>query len=37
LPTVLLTIFNPTLTTVLTLLAEKLTELENYETHDGRW
>ncbi|SPQ23652.1 2a900178-a87d-41f3-9abc-d1ff5ebead5a [Thermothielavioides terrestris] len=35
LPTVLLTIFNPTLTTVLTLLAEKLTELENYETHDA--
>lgn len=35
LPTVLLTILNPTLTTLLTHLAEKLTEMENYETHDG--
>lgn len=34
LPTVLLTIFMPALTTVLTNLAEKLTVLENYETQD---
>jgi hypothetical protein len=37
LPTVLLTIFNPTLTGLLTKLAERLTEMENYETHDGKW
>ncbi|KAL2177269.1 calcium-activated chloride channel-domain-containing protein [Thermothelomyces heterothallicus CBS 202.75] len=35
LPTVLLTIFNPTLTALLTRLAEKLTEIENYRTHDA--
>ncbi|KAK4152505.1 Anoctamin-10 [Chaetomidium leptoderma] len=35
LPTVLLTIFNPTLTTLLTRLAERLTEIENYETRDA--
>ncbi|KAK4126269.1 DUF590-domain-containing protein [Parathielavia appendiculata] len=35
LPTILLTVFNPTLTTLLTRLAEKLTELENYDTHDA--
>ncbi|KAK4103738.1 DUF590-domain-containing protein [Parathielavia hyrcaniae] len=35
LPTVLLTVFNPTLTTLLTRLAEKLTEFENYDTHDA--
>ncbi|KAH6856677.1 calcium-activated chloride channel-domain-containing protein [Chaetomium sp. MPI-CAGE-AT-0009] len=35
LPTILLTILNPTLTTLLTHLAEKLTELENYRTHDA--
>ncbi|KAL2126841.1 hypothetical protein VTI74DRAFT_144 [Chaetomium olivicolor] len=34
LPTILLTVLNPTLTTLLTSLAEKLTEIENYETHD---
>lgn len=34
LPTVLLTIFMPALTTILTSLAEKLTVLENYETQD---
>ncbi|KAL1840570.1 hypothetical protein VTJ49DRAFT_302 [Mycothermus thermophilus] len=34
LPTILLTIFNPTLTTLLTHLAARLTEIENYETHD---
>ncbi|KAK0735823.1 calcium-activated chloride channel-domain-containing protein [Apiosordaria backusii] len=35
LPTVLLTIFMPTFTTLLTKLAERLTELENYETVDA--
>ncbi|KUI53766.1 hypothetical protein VP1G_01282 [Cytospora mali] len=35
LPTVLLTVFMPALTTILTNLAEKLTVLENYETHDS--
>ncbi|KAL2145037.1 hypothetical protein VTI28DRAFT_8137 [Corynascus sepedonium] len=35
LPTVLLTVFNPTLTALLTRLAEKLTEIENYRTHDA--
>ncbi|KAK3338621.1 calcium-activated chloride channel-domain-containing protein [Lasiosphaeria hispida] len=35
LPTVLLTVFMPTFSTLLTRLAERLTELENYETHDG--
>ncbi|AEO55360.1 hypothetical protein MYCTH_40920, partial [Thermothelomyces thermophilus ATCC 42464] len=35
LPTVLLTIFNPTLTALLTRLAEKLTEIENYRTRDA--
>ncbi|KAK4193882.1 calcium-activated chloride channel-domain-containing protein [Podospora australis] len=35
LPTVLLTIFNPTFTTLLTRLAERLTEWENYETVDA--
>ncbi|KAL2159899.1 hypothetical protein VTH06DRAFT_2032 [Thermothelomyces fergusii] len=35
LPTVILTVFNPTLTALLTRLAEKLTELENYRTHDA--
>ncbi|KAK4043370.1 calcium-activated chloride channel-domain-containing protein [Parachaetomium inaequale] len=35
LPTILLTILNPTLTTLLTRLAEKLTEIENYRTHDA--
>lgn len=34
LPTILLTIFMPTLTAVLTNLAEKLTAHENYETQD---
>ena len=34
LPTLLLSVFMPALTTVLTNLAEKLTHLENYETHD---
>ncbi|KAJ4300413.1 hypothetical protein N0V88_003088 [Collariella sp. IMI 366227] len=34
LPTILLTVFNPTLTTLLTRLAERLTEVENYETQD---
>ncbi|KAK3318408.1 calcium-activated chloride channel-domain-containing protein [Apodospora peruviana] len=34
LPTVLLTIFMPTLSALLTQLAERLTTLENYETHD---
>jgi anoctamin-10 len=37
LPTILLTVFNPTLTTLLTKLAERLTEMENYETQDGKW
>ncbi|KAK3307115.1 calcium-activated chloride channel-domain-containing protein [Chaetomium strumarium] len=35
LPTIILTIFNPTLTTLLTRLAERLTELENYDSHDA--
>ncbi|KAK0718298.1 calcium-activated chloride channel-domain-containing protein [Lasiosphaeria miniovina] len=35
LPTILLTIFTPTLTTLLTKLAERLTEMENYETKDA--
>ena len=35
LPVILLTVLNPTLTTLLTRLAEKLTEIENYRTHDG--
>ncbi|KAK4231333.1 calcium-activated chloride channel-domain-containing protein [Podospora fimiseda] len=35
LPTILLTIFMPTFTTLLTKLAEKLTDLENYETVDA--
>ncbi|KAK4204170.1 calcium-activated chloride channel-domain-containing protein [Triangularia verruculosa] len=35
LPTVLLTIFMPTFTTLLTKLAERLTDLENYETVDA--
>ncbi|KAJ4390016.1 hypothetical protein N0V93_007489 [Gnomoniopsis smithogilvyi] len=35
LPTILLTIFMPTLTTILTNLAEKLTAHENYETQDS--
>ncbi|KAK4165965.1 calcium-activated chloride channel-domain-containing protein [Cladorrhinum sp. PSN259] len=35
LPTVLLTIFMPTFTTLLTKLAEKLTDMENYETVDA--
>ncbi|KUI68308.1 hypothetical protein VM1G_03920 [Cytospora mali] len=35
LPTVLLTVFMPALTTILTNLAEKLTVYENYETHDS--
>ncbi|KAK0636921.1 plasma membrane channel protein [Bombardia bombarda] len=35
LPTILLTIFMPTLVTLLTQLAEQLTTLENYETHDA--
>ncbi|KAM7185042.1 Calcium-activated chloride channel domain containing protein [Rhypophila sp. PSN 637] len=35
LPTILLTIFMPTLQTLLTQLAERLTALENYETHDA--
>ncbi|KAI7788439.1 hypothetical protein LA080_010772 [Diaporthe eres] len=35
LPTLLLSVFMPALTTVLTNLAEKLTHLENYETHDS--
>lgn len=34
LPTILLTIFMPMLTTLLTGFAKQLTELENYETHD---
>lgn len=34
LPTILLTIFNPTFTTLLTRLAQMLTELENYQTVD---
>lgn len=34
LPTVLLTVFMPMLTTLLTNFATQLTELENYETHD---
>ena len=33
----LLTIFNPTLTALLTKLAERLTEMENYETKDGEY
>ncbi|KAH6631730.1 calcium-activated chloride channel-domain-containing protein [Chaetomium tenue] len=35
LPTILLTILNPTLTTLLTRLAQNLTEFENYRTHDA--
>ncbi|PSS02106.1 calcium-activated chloride channel-domain-containing protein [Coniella lustricola] len=35
LPTVLLTIFMPALTTVLTNLGQRLTEIENYETQDS--
>ncbi|KAK7734961.1 hypothetical protein SLS53_007738 [Cytospora paraplurivora] len=35
LPTVILTVFMPALTTVLTNFAEKLTDLENYETQDS--
>ncbi|KAK3487798.1 calcium-activated chloride channel-domain-containing protein [Neurospora hispaniola] len=35
LPTVLLTIFMPTFSGLLTHLAEKLTKAENYETHDA--
>ncbi|KAL8407920.1 hypothetical protein RB594_006649 [Gaeumannomyces avenae] len=35
LPTVILTLFMPALTTLLTNLAERLTNLENYETQDG--
>ncbi|KAM7206893.1 Calcium-activated chloride channel domain containing protein [Naviculisporaceae sp. PSN 640] len=35
LPTILLTIFMPTLSTLLTQLAERLTAMENYETHDA--
>ncbi|KAK4145912.1 calcium-activated chloride channel-domain-containing protein [Dichotomopilus funicola] len=35
LPTILLTILNPTLTTLLTNLAQKLTDIENYRTHDS--
>ncbi|KAK3391065.1 calcium-activated chloride channel-domain-containing protein [Podospora didyma] len=35
LPTILLTVFMPTLQTLLTKLAERLTEIENYETVDG--
>ncbi|KAK3323941.1 calcium-activated chloride channel-domain-containing protein [Cercophora scortea] len=35
LPTVLLTIFMPTLSTLLTKLAERLTAIENYETQDA--
>ncbi|KAL2255435.1 hypothetical protein VTK26DRAFT_3391 [Humicola hyalothermophila] len=34
-PTVLLSIFNPTLTALLTKLAERLTDMENYETQDA--
>lgn len=33
-PTVILTVFMPALTTILTNFAEKLTDLENYETQD---
>lgn len=36
LPTILLSTLNPTLSTLLTRLADKLTKLENYETVDGR-
>ncbi|KXX80252.1 Anoctamin-10 [Madurella mycetomatis] len=35
LPTILLTVFMPTFTALLTNLAERLTEMENYETHDA--
>ena len=37
LPTVLLSIFMPTLTMLFTQLAEKLTCYENYETQDGTY
>jgi anoctamin-10 len=37
LPTILLTVFMPMLSTVLTNLAEKLTDYENYETQDGKY
>lgn len=37
LPTVLLSIFMPALTTVLTKLGDRLTEWENYETQDGKF
>lgn len=36
LPTVILTTVLPTLSTLLTGFATRLTELENYETTDGR-
>ncbi|KAK0751076.1 calcium-activated chloride channel-domain-containing protein [Schizothecium vesticola] len=35
LPTIILTIFMPALQTLLTRLAERLTEMENYQTHDA--
>jgi len=35
LPTIILTVFMPTLSTLLTKLAERLTDMENYETHDA--
>lgn len=35
LPTVILTIFNPTLSTLLTILARRLTDLENYDMQDA--
>ncbi|KAK1759471.1 putative plasma membrane channel protein [Echria macrotheca] len=35
LPTILLTVFMPTFSTLLTRLAERLTDIENYETHDA--
>jgi hypothetical protein len=34
-PTIILTALIPTLSTILTGFAEKLTHLENYETEDG--
>lgn len=37
LPTIILTVFMPTFSTLLTRLAERLTDLENYETHDGEY
>ena len=36
LPTILLTVFMPILTGLLTTVAEKLTVSENYETQDGK-